>query len=515
MCILQGTDWMGSLASEYKAKVNKEGRPAEYKEAENSLWSYNKLINPKFFKESRPHLKVIATVLQAIFEHRIIKFPGDNEWRIIAAETKDGLDRSETEYTACRCLAIDIPPRHGKSYNLSQFCDWVYGKDQNQRIIAVTYNEILAGRFSVNVRDGIEATKADKSFTVFNDIFPDVHIKYGDSAKQMWSLEGQFFNYLGTGFGGTITGVGCSIGIIDDPVKNHIEAFNDDFLDAQYQWYTDTFLSRLEEDAIQIINMTRWNSRDLVGRVLSDEDGGDWYVLKMKACIDEQTKEMLCPELFSWNSYIKKKVKMSLAIFMANYQQDPVDLVNALYKDFKEYDSLPMDGEGNLLLEAVKSYCDTADTGSDFLCHIVYGVYNMEAYVLDIIYTDEDMSVTEHKVAASLYHNRVSWADIESNNGGLGFARAVARILMEEFGSNFTHIETFFQSANKEARIKSNATWVQEHIYYPRNWKNRWNDYYMAMKSYQAKGNNKHDDAPDCTTGICEKMGQSADDWLY
>ena len=86
---------------------------------------------------------------------------------------------------------------------------------------------------------------------------------------------------------------------------------------------------------------------------------------------------------------------------------------------------------------------------------------------------------------------------------------------MEEYGSNFTHIETFFQSANKEARIKSNATWVQEHIYFPRNWKNRWNDYYMAMKSYQAKGNNKHDDGPDATTGICEKMGQAADDWLY
>ncbi len=261
--------------------------------------------------------------------------------------------------------------------------------------------------------------------------------------------------------------------------------------------------------------MTRWNSRDLVGRVLSDEDGGDWYVLQMKACIDEQTKEMLCPELFSWNSYIKKKVKMSLAIFMANYQQEPVDLVNALYKSFKEYDTLPMDAEGNLLLETVKCYCDTADTGKDFLCHIVYGVYQMEAFVLDIIYTDEDMSETERKVAASLYNNRVSWADIESNNGGTGFARAVGRILMEEYGSNFTHIETFFQSANKEARIKSNATWVQEHIYYPRNWKNRWNDYYIAMKSYQAKGNNKHDDGPDATTGICEKMGQAADDWLY
>lgn len=503
------------IAQEYRDKMNHAGIPERFLNARESLWEYNKLINPKFFCDRRPHLKALADTLQAVFEHRIVKFRGDNDWRILRRDEKEELDRKQTEYVSCRNLAIDIPPRHGKSYSLSQFCDWVFGKDREQKVIAVTYNETLAGRFSVNVRDGIEATKEDGRFTVFNDIFPDVHIKYGDSAKGMWSLEGQFFSYLGTGFGGTITGVGCSIGIIDDPVKNHLEAFNDDFLDSQYQWYTDTFLSRLEEDAIQILNMTRWNSKDLVGRVLSDEDGGDWYVLKMKACLDEITQEMLCPELFSWKSYVKKKAKMTLAIFMANYQQEPVDLVNALYKDFKEYDSLPRDDEGNSLLEEIKSYCDTADEGNDFLCHMVYGVYNMEAFVLDIIYTDRDMSQTESDVAASLYNFRVSWADIESNNGGRGFARAVERILTETYHSNYTHIEPFFQGANKTARIKSNATWVQEHIYYPRNWKNRWPEYYMAMKTFQAKGNNKHDDAPDCTTGICEKMGQGTDDWLY
>lgn len=506
---------MASLASEYRAKVNNIGRPPEYLKAGDDLWEYNKLINPKFFKESRPHLKVLAMVLQAVYEHRIIKRPGDNEWQIITESAKAQMDEQGTEYRSCRCLAIDIPPRHGKSYDLSQFCDWAFGKNQEEKIIAVTYNETLAGRFSVNVRDGIEATKADKKFTVFNDIFPDVHIKYGDSAKQMWSLEGQFFSYLGTGFGGTITGVGCSIGIIDDPVKNHLEAFNDDFLDSQYQWYTDTFLSRLEEDAIQIINMTRWNSRDLVGRVLAEEDGGDWYVLKMKACLNEETHEMLCPELFSWESYLKKKAKMSLAIFMANYQQEPVDLVNALYKEFKEYDSLPMDDEGNSLLEEIKSYCDTADEGSDFLCNIIYGVYNMEAYVLDIIYTDKDMDITEEAVAIAYYRWHVAWADIESNNGGRGFARSVERILREKYNSNFTHIEKFFQGANKIARIKSNATWVQDHIYYPRGWKNKWPEYYLAMKSFQANGNKGHDDAPDATTGIAEKMGNETDDWQY
>lgn len=506
---------MSTLATEYKAKLNNKDVPEKYLIARGSLWEYNKLINPKFFRESRPHLRELADTLQAIYEHRIIKYQEEEIWKIISQEEKVGLDAAGTEYIICRNLVIDIPPRHGKSYSLSQFCDWAFGRNRENKIIAVTYNDILAGRFSVNVRDGIEATKVDDEITVFHDIFQDVNIKYGDSAKGMWSLEGQYFSYLGTGFGGTITGVGCSIGIIDDPIKNHLEAFNDEKLEEQYQWYTDTFLSRLEEDAIQIINMTRWNSKDLVGRVTADEDGGDWYVLEFQACLNEDTGKMLCPEILSFRTYNKKKNKMSPAIFYANYQQKPVDLHGALYQSFKTYDYIPTDIEGRPLFEDIKAYCDTADEGADYLCNIIYGVYNMEAYVLDIIYTDTDMSKTERDVAAAYYNFHVSWADIESNNGGRGFARAVERILRDEYMSNHTHVEWFFQGANKVARIKSNATWVQDHIYYPANWHHRWPQYYLDMKAYQADKKNKHDDAPDATTGICEKMGQAADDWLY
>ena len=102
---------------------------------------------------------------------------------------------------------LNVPPRHGKSYTVSLFVQWVYGKNIENKVIAVTYNEILAGRFSVNVRDGIDATRIDDNLVVFSDVFPEVKIKDGDAAKQIWALRGQYFSYLGTGFGGTITGV--------------------------------------------------------------------------------------------------------------------------------------------------------------------------------------------------------------------------------------------------------------------------------------------------------------------
>lgn len=504
-----------SIAQGFKHAKLYTDIPVRYQQAADNFWEYCKQINPKFFKDSRPHLKEIANTLQAIYEGRVIKFAGDLEWKMVSQEEKQLLVLKQIEHRTCRQLMLNIPPRHGKSYTVSLFADWCFGKNKENRIIAVTYNDILAGRFSVNVRDGIEATKVDQSITVFNDIFPAVHIKYGDSAKGMWSLEGQYFSYLGAGFGGTITGVGCSIGIIDDPVKNHQEAFNDDLLDNQYQWYTDTFLSRIEEDGIQIIIMTRWSSKDLCGRLQADEDGDEWYVLKMQACLNEEIGEMLCPELFSYKSYLKKKRKMSAPIFYANYQQTPIDLQGALYQKFQEYDHIPVDDEGNPLFTEIKAYCDTADTGSDKLCDIIYGVYNMEAYILNIIYTADKMELTEQEVAKAYHTFRVNHADIESNNGGRGFARAVRRILETEYGSNHTDIEDFYQSANKVSRIKSNASWVQNHIYYPKNWMHKWPEYYQDMRTYQADKKNVHDDAPDATTGIAEKMGDNTDTWLY
>ena len=126
--------------------------------------------------------------------------------------------------------------------------------------------------------------------------------------------------------------------------------------------------------------------------------------------------------------------------------------------------------------------------------------------MLDVLYTKAPMEETEPATACMLYKNGVNKAKIESNNGGRGFARSVKRILEQEYKSNKCIIKWFHQSKNKQARILSNATWVMEHIYFPEGWQNRWSDYYEAMSKYQREGKNKHDDAADATTGVCENM---------
>lgn len=399
-------------------------------------------------------------------------------------------------------MIISLPPRHGKSRTASLFVEWVLGNDNRQKIMTGSYNELLSTTFAKSVRNSILEEKADTSKIVYSDIFPSTKIKRGDASMNLWSLEGGHNNYLATSPTGTSTGFGATLMLIDDIIKNSEEAHNENVKNKHWDWFVNTMLSRLEENGKIIIIMTRWSTDDLAGRALEffKSQGEKVIEIKMKALVDPKKQEMLCPSILSYKNYILKTNAMGADIASANYQQEPIDLKGCLYETFKTYDSLPSH------FSIKRAYCDTADTGSDYLCGIIYGVYEKEAYVLDVYYTKESMEITETEFAKRLFDFGVNIADIESNNGGRGFARSVGSILKNKYHSNKTVIKTFHQSHNKIARILSNSTWVMNHIYFPNDWNTRWSNYFQDMTKYQREGRNKHDDAPDATTGVAETI---------
>ena len=442
--------------------------------SKREFWQYCKTKAPDFYKKDRAFLHEFCDDLQT--------FLHDDYYDI---------------------LVVNMPPRHGKSRTIGNFVEWVLGNDQSQKIMTGSYNETLSTNFSKNVRNTIQQIKGDADKIIYSDIFPKVNIKRGDGAMNMWSLENGYNNYLATSPTGTATGFGASIMIIDDLIKSALEANNADTLEKHWTWFTDTMLSRLEEGGKIIVVMTRWHSLDLAGRII-ETYGNKVKVVQYKAVQDDGS--MLCPEILSHKSYETKRKAMGADIAEANYQQNPIDIKGRLYQSFKTYTHLPVDENGRALYSAIKNYTDTADTGDDFLCSINYVEYNKEAYVINVIYTKDGMEITEPAVAKMLYEDKVNVAAIESNNGGRGFARNVETILRTKYQSNQTVIRPFFQSKNKISRILSNSTWVMEHIYYPVNWQDRFPDYYLAMARYQKEGKNAHDDAPDATTGIAEKL---------
>ena len=442
-------------------------RQAKLELARREFFYFCHLKAPDFYKPSRTYLVTLCNQLQQFYE------------------------------SSREVLIINIPPRHGKSRTAGLFVEWMLGDHPQEKIMTGSYNETLSTTFSKSVRNDIQEKKASETRIVYTDIFPNIRIKRGDGSMNLWSLENSHNSYLATSPTGTATGFGANLMIIDDVIKNAEEACNEIVKEKHWDWFTNTMLSRLEENGKIVIIMTRWASDDLAGRAI-DHYGDRAKVITMKALQDDGS--MLCDEILSYESYQEKIRGMGRDIASANYQQIPIDLEGRLYNKFKKYDDIPRDSNGNSLFSSIKNYTDTADTGSDYLASICYGVYKNEAYILDVLYTQEPMEVTETATANMLEVNNVNIADIESNNGGRGFARSVQKKLK----TNRCKVKTFHQSKNKEARILSNATWVMDHIYFPKNWKERFPEFYDALYKYQRAGKNKHDDAPDALTGVAE-----------
>lgn len=439
--------------------------------SKRSFWEYCKFTSPDFYTEERHFLNDLAERLQWFVE-----------------------EASE------QIMVVNMPPRHGKSRTATKFVQWLFGVyGAAIKVMTGSYNETLSGTFAKQVRDCI-AEKKTEGITVYNDIFPNTKIKYGEAAMQKWALEGsQQANYLATSPTGTATGFGCNIMVIDDVIKNAEEAYNANTLQRLTSWFTDTMLSRTENGFKLIVIMTRWSSADLAGFILANYQ--NVVHVNYKAVQDDGS--MLCPEILSRQDYDLKTQNMNKDIVAANYQQEPIDVKGRLYTTIKTYTEAPKDEHGNLLFRYILNYTDTADEGSDFLCSICYGMYEGSYYVLDVLYTKDAMEITEPATADMLTANNVGCAIIESNNGGRGFARNVERECKER-GNRHTNIKWFHQSKNKVARILSNSTSVMNNIYFPVNWEDRWPDFAMAIKRYQREGKNEHDDAPDALTGVYE-----------
>lgn len=430
--------------------------------ARRDFFEYCKLTAPDFYKEDRNFLKDMCYQLQDFYE-------------------------SEDRF-----IVINLPPRHGKSRTAGKLIEWIFGQNNKEKVMTGSYNEILSGTFAKSVRDTIASEKTEGIIN-YNDIFPNTKIKYGESSANKWALEGSGqANYLATSPKGTATGFGCTLMIIDDLIKNVEEAYNDNILQKQIDWFNNTMLSRTETGFKLIIIMTRWSSNDLAGYILENYEN----VRHINYQAVQKDGTMLCNAILNKEDYELKTKNMNKDIIYANYQQEPIDIKNRLYTKFKTYEKLPP-------AHYIMNYTDTADEGSDYLCSIDYQMYNKEYYILNIIYTQEAMEITEPAVAKMLTKDNVGYANIESNNGGRGFARNVQREL-KELKNTHTKINWFHQSENKLARILSNSTAIMNNIYFPINWKDKFPEFAKHILHYVRDGKNEHDDAEDCLTGVYE-----------
>ena len=161
-----------------------------------------------------------------------------------------------------RRLIINMPPRSLKSIAASvAFPAFVLGLDPTTRIICASYSTDLAKKHSNDFRAVVDSRW-------YRETFPGTRVSAKNTETEI-EFTRRGFRYA-TSVGGTLTGRGGNIIIIDDPLKPE-EAHSETRRNAVNQWYKSTLLSRLDDKRTGaiIVVMQRVHMDDLTGFLLN------------------------------------------------------------------------------------------------------------------------------------------------------------------------------------------------------------------------------------------------------
>lgn len=190
----------------------------------------------------------------------------------------------ELEAGRIKRLIISLPPRHGKTQLASKmFPAWFSGRNPDKSLIFGTYNEKFGEDIGRAVRDIMQST-------AFAQVFPNSVLKTdSQAADRLETTGGGVLAFVGRG--GTTTGRGGDVLVIDDPLKDRQEADSPTIRDSLWTWFTQVVATRLMDDTGKIMLIqTRWHQDDLVGRLTDPqnsyydpEEAAEWKIIDLPA----------------------------------------------------------------------------------------------------------------------------------------------------------------------------------------------------------------------------------------
>lgn len=267
-------------------------------------------------------------------------------------------------------LMVFMPPQHGKSEIISRmFPAWALGRNPDLKIAGCSYSIDLASQFSRSIQRAIDSEE-------YQRIFPDTYLN-GSNVRT--DTKGYLRNvdifetvnhrgfYKAVGVGGGLTGTPVDIAIIDDPIKDAVEAQSATYRARVWDWYNTVLTTRLHNDSRQLFIMTRWHEDDLAGRLLKAEPNA-WKVIIIPAICETENDGGLSTRhigeaLWPWKHSLKKLLTQKERApreFNALYQQRPtIEGGNIVKRDWFRVISEP-EFRSLRYREPVHFYLDTA-----------------------------------------------------------------------------------------------------------------------------------------------------------
>jgi predicted phage terminase large subunit-like protein len=394
----------------------------------------------------------------------------------------------------CKRLIINMPPRHTKSEFASYLLPaWFLGRFPHKKVIQASNTGELAVGFGRKVRNLVDSD-------VFHDIFPGLALQADSKAAGRWNTS-KGGDYFAIGVGGTVTGKGADVLIIDDPHSEQEAAMassNPEIYDKVYEWYTSGPRQRLQPGGSIVIVMTRWAQRDLTGQVLkasAARSGEEWEVIEFPAILPSGNP--LWPQFWSIEELQALRTELPNSKWQAQYQQNPVGNESAIVKrDWWKWWEKETPPQCDYILQT----WDTAfekNNRADYSAGTTWGIFNHE----------EDNNLP-NIILLNTYRKRVEWTDLKRDvlqeyndfepDGVLIEKKATGAPLIMELRAMGIPAQGFTPSKGQDKIARLNA--VSDIIASGKVWvpQTRWAE--ELVDEIAAFPSGEHDDLVDATT---------------
>src|SRR5262245_49225215 len=324
-------------------------------------------------------------------------------------------------------LLINQPPRSLKSICVSvAYVAWVLGHDPTRRIIVVSYSSEFAAELHRQFRMIIDAPW-------YRALFPAMR-PAKDSGTELVTTAGG--SRYATSVGGTLTGRGADLIIVDDPLKAE-EAMSEPARRRVIDWYAGTLVSRRndKERGPIVVVMQRLHENDLAGHLLGQ---GGWQHLDLPAIAVEDSiipigpgklftrrlGDVLHAERESHAVLERIKAEIGTLMFSAQYQQRPVPLEGNLVKRdwFRFYDQPPRPGPGDLVVQSWDIAMMTGE-GNDYSVCTTWRMVKADYYLIDV------------------FRGRLQYPDLRRKIASLVARYGANTVLIEKAGQGMTLLQ--------------------------------------------------------------------------
>ena len=141
---------------------------------------------------------------------------------------------------------------------------------------------------------------------------------------------------LAGGVGGPLTGHGVNILIVDDPIKNRVEAESAVYRERLLDWWNDVAATRIEPGGSAFVFMTRWHPDDLIGELLAEKGFENINLPAISA--DGQA---LWPERWNLEALAKRREDVGEFTWASLYQGQPRARGERVFGDAHVWNELP------------------------------------------------------------------------------------------------------------------------------------------------------------------------------